>query len=218
MLLGHSTGGLAVTAAAAENPAGVAAILNFDGGQHNTSSPGEPCKPDNLVDTFSALGRTARVPALWLYAENGSFYGPELANRMFEAYTAGGAPAQLRMLPPFGSNGHDLVTMAPADTWFPSVEPFLAGLDLPTVPIITLPDPTELPFPPGALPACQQSFTNYLAFRSDAKAFAVSSQGTCGSAAGRTIDEAREKAMADCNTKSQEMCRLYAIGQHLSEN
>jgi dienelactone hydrolase len=219
VLLGHSTGGLAVTAAAAESPAGVIAILNFDGGRHGRSSPDQACNPDNLVDTFAALGRTVRVPALWLYAENDRSYGPDLARRMFDAYTAGGAPAQLRVLPPFGSNGHDLVTIAPADTWFPSVEPFLARQDLATAPIIALPPAPELPPPPGALPACQKSFADYLAFRSDAKAFAIAPQGICGSAAGRTIDEAREKAMADCKAKSRgASCQLYAIGQHLAEN
>jgi dienelactone hydrolase len=219
VLLGHSTGGLAVTAAAAENPAGVVAILNFDGGRHGRSSPDQACKPDNLVDTFTALGRTARVPALWVYAENDRSYGPDLARRMFDAYTAGGAPAQLRVLPPFGSNGHDLVTIAPADTWFPSVEPFLAGRALPTAPIIALPPLPELPPPPSALPVCQKAFTDYLAVRSDAKAFAITPQGICGSAVDRTIDEAREKAMADCKAKSHgASCQLYAIGQHLAEN
>jgi dienelactone hydrolase len=153
VLLGHSTGGLAVTAAGAEKPAGVVAILNFDGGRHGRSSPDQACNADNLVDTFAALGWTVRVPALWIYAENDRSYGPDLARRMFDAYTTGGAPAQLGVLPPFGSDGHDLVTRASANTWLPSAEPFLAALDLPTAPIIALPPPAELPPPPGIPPA-----------------------------------------------------------------
>ena len=92
VLLGHSTGGLAVTAAAAENPAGVAGILNFDGGEHARSASGQACEPDNLVSTMAALGRATRVPALWIYVENDQSYGPDLARRMFGAYTAGGRP------------------------------------------------------------------------------------------------------------------------------
>ncbi|GEP54336.1 alpha/beta hydrolase family protein [Reyranella soli] len=216
VLLGHSTGSLAVTAAAAENPAGVVAILNFDGGRHGRSGTGQACKPDSLVDAVAALGRTARVPTLWLYAENDRVYGPALARQMFDAYSAAGAPAQLRMLPPFGSNGHDLVTLAPADVWFPTVEPFLAGLGLPIVPIIALPPTSTLPAPPNALPACQEAFARYLIRRSDAKAFAIASQGSCSSALGRTVDEAQQKAMADCKAQPHgEGCHLYAIGQDL---
>jgi dienelactone hydrolase len=218
VLLGHSTGGLAVTAAAVEKPAGVVAILNFDGGRHSPSSSGQICSPDNLVDTWAALGRSARIPALWLYAENDRSYGPDLARRMFEAYAAGGAPAQLQMLPPFGTDGHNLITMAAADAWLPAVEPFLAGLALPTAPVIALPPPPELPSPPAAVAACVKAFTDYLAYRSNAKAFAVTARGGCGGAIGRTIDEARENAMADCKANTRGgACKLYAIGQHLAE-
>ena len=218
ILLGHSTGGLAVTAAAAENPAGVVGILNFDGGEHSVSPSGRACEPDNLVGTMAALGRTARVPALWIYAENDRSYGPDLARSMFAAYTAGGAPAQLRMLPPYGTNGHDLVVAAPADDWFSSLEP-LAGLALPTAPVVGSPLFAELPAPPAALPVCQKGFANYLANPDDAKAFAVSRQGGCGTGAGRSVDEARENAVTACriNTRGAD-CKPYAIGQHLAGN
>jgi hypothetical protein len=208
-----------VTAAADAKPAGVVGILNFDGGRHGRASPDQICHPDSLVDTWAVLGRTVRTPALWLYAENDRSYGPDLARRMFDAYRAGGAPAQLQMLPAFGSDGHDLVTRAAAETWLPSVEPFLAGLALPTVPVITLPPPPDLPPPPSALPVCQEAFIGYLAYRSEAKAFATAPRGGCGAGIGRTIDEARDNAIAACaaNTRGGS-CRLYAIGQRLAEN
>jgi len=218
VLLGLSTGGLAVTAAAARNPAGVVGVLNFDGGRHGRSSPGQACNPDNLVDTLADLGRTARAPALWLYTENDQSYGPALAHRMYDAYTAAGAPAQLYVLPPFGSDGHNFVTDFPAESWLPAVEPFLAGLDLPTALIISLPPPPELPPPPSALPVCKTVFTNYLSFRWDAKAFAIAPTGGCGAAGGRTADEAREAAIADCEVHTHGAdCKLYAIGQHLAK-
>jgi dienelactone hydrolase len=106
VLLGLSTGGLAVTAAVATNPPGVVAVLNFDGGRQAQLVSEQDCGAEHLLDTVGKLGRTARIPALWLYAENDQFFGPGLARRMFEAYTANGAPAQLHMLPPFGANGH----------------------------------------------------------------------------------------------------------------
>jgi dienelactone hydrolase len=219
VLLGHSTGGLAVTAAAAANPAGVVSLLIFDGGEHSRSGPNQACSDDNLVSTMAALGRDVHIRALWVYAENDHSYGPDLARRMFDAYTAAGARAQLRVVPPFAEDGHDLITRAPAETWLPTVEPFLAGLALPTAPIIVLPPLHDLPPPPDARPVCQKAFAEYLTYRSDAKAFATTSHGGCGSAAGRTIEEAREQAMANCEANNRSApCRLYAIAQHLAEN
>jgi predicted esterase len=217
LLLGHSTGGLVMLAVAERNPAGVVGILNFDGGFRSIAKPGEPCGPDRLIDTATALGRSARVPALWLYAENDQSYGPELARQMHAAYTAGGAPARLQILPPFGTDGHDLITMAAAGTWLPVVAPFLGELKLPTAVAIDLPEPAQLAAPPGLSPGCQKQFAGYASYRSDAKAFAVNDKGGCGSAAGRTAAEARENAVAECPNRGT-ACHVYAVGQRLVEN
>ncbi|MGA7998111.1 MAG: alpha/beta hydrolase [Bradyrhizobium sp.] len=219
LLLGHSTGGLTMLAVAERNPAGVVGILNFDGGYHSMAKPGEACSPDRLVSTVAALGRTARVPALWLYAENDQSYGPDLARRMFAAYRAGGSPAQLQILPPFGTDGHDFIIGAASGTWLPVVEPFLAELKLPTAVAIDLPEPAPLPSPPGLSPDCQKVFSGYTSRRSDAKAFAVNDNGGCGSAVGRTAAEARDTAVADCQGASRgTACHLYAVGQRVVEN
>jgi dienelactone hydrolase len=154
LLLGQSTGGLAVLAAAAANPSGVVGLLNFDGGRHSPSIIGEPCGSDHLINTVSALGRTARLPALWLYAENDGSYGPSLAQDMLMAYTAGGAPARLLLLAPFDTDGHDLIYNAPPETWLPAADSFLAELKLPTAQVITLPEPASLPAPAILGPLC----------------------------------------------------------------
>jgi hypothetical protein len=46
---------------------------------------------------------------LWLLAENDHYLGLALGRRMFEAYTSAGGPAQLQVLPPFGTDGHSLL-------------------------------------------------------------------------------------------------------------
>jgi len=217
VLLGHSVGGLTVMGVAAQNIPGVVGAVNFDGGRNSFSAPNQPCSPDHLVDTVAALGRTARIPMLWLYAENDQFYGPDLARRMFAAYGVGGAPAQLQLLPPFEPNGHNTVMLAPADNWFPSVDRFLEKLGLPTRTVIEAPLFAQLPIPPGAVAACQESFAGYLANPDDAKAFAVSTGGHCGTGFGRTALEAREPALMKCKINSRgEDCRLYAVGQKLA--
>jgi hypothetical protein len=137
---------------------------------------------------------------------------------MFEAYTTNGAPTQLHMLPPFGANGHLLLLRAPVDTWLPAVERFLAAQNLPSLLVIALPLPPALPAPPGLLPVCQNIFARYVAFKSDAKAFATTPLGGCGFAAGRTVDEARERAIVDCEAHTHAAdCKLYAVGQHVAE-
>jgi dienelactone hydrolase len=217
LLLGHSTGGLTMLATAERIPAGVVGILNFDGGYHSFAGPGQPCPSDRLVDTVAALGRTVRVPALWLYAENDQFYGPDLARQMVAAYTAGGAPARLQILPPFGKNGHDLVVEGAASRWLPIVEAFLAELKLPTTVVVDLPEPAPLPAPPGLLDGCEKAFAGYVTYRSDAKAFAVNDKGGCGYGTGRTVAEARDNAIADCPNRGT-ACHVYAVGQHVGEN
>jgi dienelactone hydrolase len=219
LLLGHSTGGLAALAVAERNPSGLAGVLNFDGGYHASARPGEPCGPDRLVGTVAAFGRSARVPALWLYAENDPFYGPDLARRMLSAYTAGGAPARLQVLPPFSTDGHDLIIRAAARTWLPAVEPFLAELGLPTAVVIDLPEPARIPPPPGLLPVCQKVLADYSTYRSDAKAFAINDRGGCDAGVGRTAAEAGESAMANCQNRGRgAVCHLYAVGQRVVEH
>jgi dienelactone hydrolase len=219
LLLGHSTGGLAVLAAAAANPRGVVGVLNFDGGRHSPSMSGEPCDSDHLISTVAVLGRTARLPALWLYAENDRSYGPSLAQEMLTAYTAGGAPARWQMLAAYAADGHDVILNAPAETWLPAVEPFLAELKLPTQPVITLPEPPTLASPPGLLPVCLQAFAGYVAYRNDAKAFAINQQGGCGLGKGRTTREAQDQAISECQSRVRDtVCQVYATGQRLVDH
>ncbi|MDH2348006.1 hypothetical protein [Bradyrhizobium sp. SSUT77] len=182
------------------------------------AKPGDACGPDRLV--VEALGRTTRVPALWLYAEDDQSYGPELAHQMLAAYTTGGAPARLHILPPFGTDGHDLIIRDVADTWLPTVEPFLAELKLPTAVTISLPEPAALPPPADLSSDCQRALSVYLAIRSDTKAFAIDDKGGCGLAsASRTVTEARDKSIAERQSNSAgTACHVYAVGQRATEN
>jgi len=131
LLLGHSTGGMAVIAAGAANPLGVVGILSFAGGSGSVG-PDQVCSEDRLIGAFKAFGATARIPALWVYAENDHHFGPDLARRMFDAYRSGGAPAQLVMLPPVGRDGHMALPTAPLGVIWPPMAAFLASLHLPT--------------------------------------------------------------------------------------
>jgi dienelactone hydrolase len=215
LLMGHSTGGFAVTAAAADKPAGVVGVLNFEG--THGSVPGHTCSPDHLVTDAGIFGRTARIPALWAYSENDRSAPPALGRRMFDAYVASGAPAQFRMLPPYGVDGHAIVPMGPAEIWWPAVERFLNELRLPTSVLIELPPPASLPPPSPLNAACTGYFDAYVKAWTDAKAFAWNRDGHCSSvtAAQRTADDAKSEALRQCVAAWKD-CSLYAVGQTLA--
>ena len=88
--------------------------------------PNNNCAPDRLVETTAEFGRTARVPMLWIYTENDTYFGPALSQRMATAFQAGGGNLEYHLLPPFGHDGHFLVDSADGvRIWTPMVDDFL---------------------------------------------------------------------------------------------
>jgi hypothetical protein len=85
-----------------------------------------------------------------------------LGRRMFEAYVASGAPAQLQVLPPFGVEGHPVVAVGPVELCWPSVESFLSGLRLPTSVMVELPALASIPVPNPLNAACTTYFDFYV--------------------------------------------------------
>ncbi|HEY1475949.1 MAG TPA: CocE/NonD family hydrolase [Pseudolabrys sp.] len=127
--IGVSAGGAAVTALSARNPPGLLAVVNVSGGLHF-----EGCsKEDVLVSAFRGYGAKSRVPSLWIYAKNDSFFGPELVERMRGGFLEGGGDAKLVMLDPEGKDGHDIFSTAGGRTkWLPEMDGFLRFHKLPT--------------------------------------------------------------------------------------
>lgn len=128
VVVGQSAGGWAAIALSSRNPAPVRAIITFAAGRGGRvdGKPNNNCAPDKLVEATGEFGRTARTPMLWIYAENDTFFGPELTKRMHQAYTAAGGNAEYRMLPPFGNDGHFLIGSPDAvPLWAPLVSEFL---------------------------------------------------------------------------------------------
>jgi dienelactone hydrolase len=112
VVAGVSTGGWASLALASRNPAGVELIVNFAGGRggHAYGEPNAVCGRDRLIEAAGAYARGARVPTLWIYADNDSYFDPELAGAMASAWRSGGGRAELRVVPAHGDEGHDLVS------------------------------------------------------------------------------------------------------------
>lgn len=128
IVIGQSAGGWASIALSSINPPQVGAIITFAAGRGGRvgGKPNNNCAPDRLVDATAEFGRTSRVPMLWIYIENDTFFGPALSKRMHDAFSAAGGNAEYRLLPPFGDDGHFLVGSAESiPIWAPLVGAFL---------------------------------------------------------------------------------------------
>ena len=127
MVVGQSAGGWGSLALAAENPPEVALIVNMAGGRGGWQGgvPNQVCRADQLVRVAGEFGATARIPTLWIYTANDSFFDPALAARMAEAWRGAGAPADVQALPAFGRDGHGLFSAAGgSEIWGPLVQAF----------------------------------------------------------------------------------------------
>ena len=128
IVVGQSAGGWGSIALSSLNPAQVKAIITFAAGRggHVDGKPNNNCAPDRLVQATGEFGRSSRVPMLWIYIENDTFFGPALSKRMHDAFTAAGGKAEYHLLPPFGNEGHFLIGSPDAiPIWAPLVSKFL---------------------------------------------------------------------------------------------
>jgi dienelactone hydrolase len=131
IVVGQSAGGWASIALSSLNPPQIKAIITFAAGRGGRvdGKPNNNCAPDKLVEATGEFGRTSRVPMLWIYIENDTFFGPALSKRMHDAFTTAGGKAEYRLLPPFGGDGHFLIGSADSiSIWSPLVARFLDEL------------------------------------------------------------------------------------------
>jgi dienelactone hydrolase len=128
IVIGQSAGGWGAIALSSQNLPSVKAIIAFAAGRGGRigGKPNNNCNPDKLVEATAAFGSTARVPMLWIYIENDTYFGPDLSKRMHAAYTGAGGHAEYHLMPPFGSEGHTFIDSAESiPQWSPLVSQFL---------------------------------------------------------------------------------------------
>lgn len=128
IVIGQSAGGWAAIALSSQNPPSVKAIIAFAAGRGGRvgGKPNNNCNPDKLVEITAEFGRTARVPMLWIYIENDTYFGPDLSKRMHAAYTDAGGSAEYHLMPPFGNEGHIFIDAPDSiPQWSPLVSQFL---------------------------------------------------------------------------------------------
>ncbi len=133
VVVGNDAGGWGTIALSSRNPPGVAGMINFAGGRggHRRLANGTvgTCDFPALVEAAERYGRTARVPTLWLYAENDSFYRPAAMKRVADAYVRAGGKATFTTTAALPPEGHNLATSdASTSIWASPIEHFLVDL------------------------------------------------------------------------------------------
>jgi dienelactone hydrolase len=207
--VGVSAGGFASVALSAENPPGLVAAINFAGGRGSPKDD-EVCSPDRLVDAFATFGKSSRAPTLWVYSENDRYFGPEIAQRFYQAFAKGGGKAEFIKAPPFDRDGHALFG-GNIPGWTPYVDGFLKeqNLVLRDKPL-ALPPRANIAPPKQLNEAARKSFERFLDSPPH-RAFAVSPKGHYGWRAGRrTIEDARKSAIERC-AEHDEGCAIFVV-------
>jgi dienelactone hydrolase len=191
--IGVSAGGAAVMSLSARNPTGLLAAVNVSGGLRFQGCP----KEDLLVAAFRDYGARSRIPSLWIYAENDSFFGPDLVDRMRAAFRDGGGDSKLVMFAPEGEDGHQMFgTTRGRMKWLPELDGFLRYLKLPTW---TQLDVNALMRKAGLRESARGAIERYLAAPSE-KAM-VREQGSSYLThwhGARTVEGARKAALEHC--------------------
>ena len=128
LLGGMSRGGLLSIVYASTRPTPARGVINLAGGW-----AAEACDSRIAFNgtTLGQVGRTAKLPMLWLYSENDRNYGPPAVRSYHEAFTRAGGTADLSIFPPIGHDGHILLPAHP-EVWGATADAFLARLGLPS--------------------------------------------------------------------------------------
>jgi dienelactone hydrolase len=227
VVAGTSHGGLTTIAYGARDAVsapGVRGLINFSGGLRQDECEGWQ---KNLVDAFGDYGQNVRLPSLWLYGDNDSVWQGDLSAKMYAAFTAHGARANMVDFGNYKNDAHRLVgDRDGVQVWWPRVKTFLAQIGMPTsvqyqVAEPSVPQATDFAELNSvkAVPYVDESgrdgYRNFLNQYSS-RAFAVSDSGAWSWAEGG--DDPMSVAIANCQKQSSDPCHLYAVDNRVVWN
>lgn len=211
--VGQSAGGLGAIALAADPPPGLVAVVNFAAGR-GSRGDNDVCGEDALVEAFGELGRTARLPTLWVYAENDLYFRPELARRFHTAFQATGGVAKFVAAPAFGQDGHSLFSASGAPIWTPMIDAFMREENLGLRVLLPPPAADALPTPVQFGERGREAFKQYL-LAGDHRAFAVSKSGRFGWRSGLRSEQVARTAALEACERTGDSCSIYAVDDEL---
>ena len=208
--LGVSVGGATVLNLAARNPPGLRAVINVSGGIRTSPREGGPpvtCKPEDLTPVFAGFGERTRVPSLWLYAENDSFFPGDYVRQLHETYVVKGGRADFHMFEPIGEDGHMMFGNHDGMLrWIPALDRFLRANKLPTYD----PAPIEAAMKELTLAASARAVLARYHGRPTEKALAVSrsSKNVYAEFGGADLEQIEAAAQKGCEERAKEPCRI----------
>jgi pimeloyl-ACP methyl ester carboxylesterase len=201
--IGASVGGAAMLTLASEHPPGLLAIVNISGGTGAYAS-GKNCDEDRLADHFTQIGGAVRIPTIWFYAANDSYFASPLVRRLFDGFTAAGGIAELYQFGPLKSDGHELWGAPDGrKLWLPELDRFLRTHGLPSWERAAAQSLSA-----HLSPAAKRILGDYLDAGSE-KAFAVAPAGSVGYWSGAdSAAEARAGAIRECQKAGGANCSV----------
>jgi hypothetical protein len=213
--VGQSSGGFATIALAARPPKGMVAAISFAGGLRLRRD--DPCNEPQLVDAFRTLGRSSRIPTLWIYSENDQLFSPEAAQKFQSPFVAAGGRAEFFGAPKYGTDGHSFFAFA-IPQWTPVVDKFLASAGI-SRPLLPPPSPISLEPPRDVIASGRAAFQSYLK-SGPHRAFALSKTGGWAWYWGsRNQEDARKAALGRCEQDlpgaGSKVCAIYAVDDKL---
>jgi dienelactone hydrolase len=225
VVAGQSYGGLATIALGTKDVPGVRGLLNFAGGLKDNS---DRCAwRSALVSAFAEYGAKNKIPSLWMYGENDSLFGPDLATRLHNAFEQAGGHAQLVEYAAFKRDSHGMLASRDGEkVWLPETEKFLQAVGMPTKVLYDIPDKPEpaatrfaaiddISAVPFLSENGRKAYGEYLS-KMTPRAFALSPSGAwCWAEEGEDPDA---RALATCSAKSDKPCKLYSVDQRVVWN
>ena len=224
-VLGQSHGGLTTLAYGTDPHAGTRLLVNFAGGLRQEGCLGWQ---NNLIKAIGDYGGATRLPSIWFYGDNDSYFAPAIWQGGFERYSQAGGRAELVAFGNFGGDAHAMFgSRAGLPIWLPRVMAALAAVDLPVAVVNPLPEPSDLAAPPASgfakvddidkVPLrnerARDGYRSWLAAEGP-KAFAVHpTLGNWGSSWGG--NRANARALANCERNAGQPCKLYAIDDNV---
>lgn len=218
VIAGQSHGGLTALAYGTRNIAGVRGVINFAGGLR---THGGTCQwKAALLEAFADYGAKTRIPSIWFYGENDSYFDSALAAALHETFVNAGGLAKLVRFGAFKQDAHSMSgSRDGVRVWWPETERFLKQIGMPTEEVISLAPEPRVPKTlfaaidnVDAIPYLQSyGREQYKVFlgKPTPRAFALSSGG--GWSWAEDGDNPVERVLATCERSTGQPCRLYAV-------
>jgi dienelactone hydrolase len=221
LVAGQSHGGWTTLAFGQENYPGVRGLINFAGGLRQESCVGWE---SGLGRAASEYGKNTKLPSLWFYGDNDSYFSSFTYRGMFEKYTAAGGQAELVAFGVFGNDSHAMFGSRGGEAiWQPKVQIFMQKLGLPTdvifpefattppmsiPPVTNFADASDVNAVPYIGEEGREGYKNFLT-KQYPRAFVISESGRWSWA--EMGDDPLKRALDICRKNSAMECRLYAV-------